>query len=281
MPSSLDVKKQYGLRSNWRGGLALGRDVLLLAIALFVAMNYSSNVLIAIGIIWFIGMLQFAMGESLLHEASHGNLFASVWLNSLVGNVIGFAIFTTMDAWRKEHSVHHGHLLSAEDHLSTDYVNYRLYKGYHPFVIWVAQPVLGWVGWQWAVSEVPALFKHWGVFVFYSLLGLFCYFTNTLTVLFIYWLLPLVWAYSSILYWSEITDHYLAKSETRSNLSLFWNVMFHNGGYHWVHHQYPFIPWYLLPKADEALTPATTDSVGGWWEMYQVMVADYRQGATR
>lgn len=67
MPSSLDVKKQYGLRSNWRGGMALGRDVLLLAIALFVAMNYGSNVFMAIGIIWIIGMIQFAMGESLLH----------------------------------------------------------------------------------------------------------------------------------------------------------------------------------------------------------------------
>jgi len=277
MLSPFEVKQHYGLRSNWRGLLAVVRDLALLVIALFIAMHYSHNVVMAIGLIWFVGMLQFAMGESLLHEASHGNLFASKWLNRIVGNVIGFSIFTTLEAWRKEHSVHHQALLSAEDHLTTDYINYGLYKGHHPFWVWILKPLLGVIGGQWVVSEMPSFFKHGGVFVFYSVLSLFCYLTQTLPILFLYWLLPLMWVYPSILYWSEITDHYLAESETRSNLSTVWNVMFHNGGYHWLHHQYPFIPWYLLKRADKALTSVRVASVNSWWEMYRVLLADYRK----
>jgi len=113
--------------------------------------------------------------------------------------------------------------------------------------------------------------------VFYGAIALLCGVTHTLDLLLLYWFVPLVWAYSSILYWSEITDHYLAGSETRSNVSVFWNVMFHNGGYHWLHHQYPFIPWYQLKGADAVITPAETDRVNGRWAMYGVMLDNYRQ----
>ncbi|MEO0648926.1 MAG: fatty acid desaturase, partial [Cyanobacteria bacterium J06650_10] len=54
---------------------------------------------------------------------------------------------------------------------------------------------------------------------------------------------------------------------------IIWNGLFHNGGYHWVHHQYPFIPGYLLKTADRDLTPTDADSVSGWWNMYQLILS--------
>ena len=276
MPSATEVKKRYGACSNWRGVLAVLKDVSLLYLALWIAAHYGHYWFIALAMIWLIGMLQFAMGESLLHEASHDHLFKSKVLNNAVGNVIGYAIFTTLDTWKKEHQIHHKYLLSDQDHLYWDYQRYRLHQGLHPFILWVLRPLGGVVGWQWIQSELPSLFKHLPVFISYSVITLCCYVTHHLDSLLLYWFLPLIWVYPSILYWSEITDHYLARSTTRSNLSPIWNGMFHSGGYHWLHHQYPFVPWYLLQDAHQVLTPTNTDQVKSWWGMYQVLLSDYQ-----
>lgn len=276
MPSATEVKKRYGTCSNGRGFLVVLKDLSILGIALWVAISYGHYWPISVAIIWCIGIIQFAMGESLLHEASHGHLFRNKTLNALVGNVIGYSIFTTLAAWRTEHMIHHKSLLSDQDHLYWDYQSYRLHQNLHPFIIWVLRPMGGIVGVQWMRSEIPGLFKHGPVFVFYGAIALCCYITHHLDTLFLYWFLPLVWVYSSILYWSEITDHYLASSDTRSNLSPIWNGLFHNGGYHWLHHQYPFVPWYRLKEAHQDLTPAHADQVPNWWGMYQVLLADYQ-----
>ncbi|MGH1336571.1 MAG: fatty acid desaturase family protein [Aureispira sp.] len=277
MLSKLQVQQQFKQRSNWRGFLTLSRDLFFLGAAWYLAAQWGESILLSIVLIGFIGAVQFALGESLLHEASHGNLFQTAWLNKLVGNLIAFSIFTTLKEWRQEHSTHHGHLLSEQDHLTHDYQAYQLDQGIAPFQLWVARPLLGRVGFQWLRSEGLGLFKHLGVFVGYSVVLLLVYYNNALGFFLLYWLLPLVWVYSSILYWSEITDHHLAASTTRTNTSFFWNFMFHNGGYHWVHHEYPFIPWYLLPTANQELKDVAVDQVSGWWGMYQVLVEDYQQ----
>ncbi|MFK7799626.1 MAG: fatty acid desaturase, partial [Aureispira sp.] len=231
---------------------------------------------IAILLIWFIGCVQFAMGESLLHEASHGNLFRTAWLNKAVGHLIAAAILTNFQEWKTEHSIHHGQLLSERDHLTQDYQSYQLQDGIAPYRLWMMRPLLGVVGWQWLQSEGLGLFRHWRSWMLYSLVGLVAFYNNSLLFLGMYWVLPLVWAYPAVLYWSEITDHHLAKSNTRTNTSWFWNFMFHNGGYHWVHHEYPFIPWYLLPQANAALADSSVDKIDGWWAMYQLLLEDYR-----
>lgn len=279
MLSKLQVQQQFKRRSNWRGFLTLSRDLLFLGTAWYLAIQWGQSVVLSIILIGFIGMVQFALGESLLHEASHGNLFKTPWLNKLVGNLIAFSIFTTMQEWRQEHSTHHGQLLSEQDHLTHDYQTYQLKEGIPPFQLWILRPLLGFVGWQWLKSEGLGLFKHVGVFVFYSVVVALAAYQHLLVFFLLYWLLPLIWVYSSVLYWSEITDHHLATSETRTNTSFFWNFMFHNGGYHWVHHEYPFIPWYLLPLANKQLAPIEVDQVTGWWDMYQVLVKDYQQTA--
>lgn len=278
LQSKLEIRQKFARPSNWQGSIALGRDLFFLAGAWWLAAHYGQYWAVSVLLIWFIGMVQFAMGESLLHEASHHQLFKSKVLNSLVGNLIAWTIFTTLEEWRGEHQVHHGYLLSPNDHLTQDYVDYQLYEGIHPFVLWVLRPILGIIGLKWIKSEWSGLFRHKAVFFFYLSLIVICWLTNSLLFFFLYWLLPLIWVYASVLYWSEITDHYLSTAETRSNTSFFWNFMFHNGGYHWVHHEYPYIPHYLLKKADKALREEANnrDRVSSWWGMYQVMLQAYQ-----
>lgn len=276
MVSKLQVQQQYKKRQDTKGFLALGRDVLFLLGAWWMAAQWGYYWWLSLGLIWFVGGVQFAIGESLLHEASHGNLFKTPWLNKLVGNLIAYSIFTTLSTWREEHSTHHRQLLTEADHLTQDYKDYQLEAGLHPFLIWIARPLLGWVGVQWLKSELSGLWKHKEVLLFYATCLGIAYCLNGLDFFLLYWFLPLCWAYPAILYWSEITDHYLSPSITRTNTSFFWNFFFHNGGYHWVHHEYPFIPWYLLPEANAALAPASVEVVRGWWGMYGLLLKDMR-----
>lgn len=276
MISKIAVQQQFKQRSDWRGLLTLGRDLLFLGLAWAAAAQWGANLVVSLAVIWFVGALQFALGEALLHEASHGNLFKTPWLNKAVGHLLGATILTTLQAWRQEHSSHHGHLLTDKDHLTHDYKAYQLADNIHPFYLWIARPLLGWVGLQWLQSEGPSLWKHKGVFLFYSVLALLAHSQGYLLFFVLYWLLPLCWAYPAFLYWSEITDHHLAQSSTRTNSSFLWNAFFHNGGYHWVHHEYPFIPWYLLPQANAQLARADVDQIASWWSMYQLLLLDYK-----
>lgn len=275
MASEIVVQEHYKQRSDWRGGLALSRDVLFLVGAWYLAAYWGQHWWVSLGVIGWVGALQFAMGESLLHETSHNNLFKMRSVNKWVGQLIAYAILTTLPTWRQEHSIHHGQLLTEADHLSHDYRSYQLGQGVHPFVLWVLRPLLGWVGWQWVKSELSGLWKHQGVFYFYVLALASAWVAGGLLFFLLYWVLPLIWVYPAILYWSEITDHYGAQAHSRSNTSFWWNFLFHNGGYHWIHHEYPFIPWYLLPQAHQDLAPTAADKVQGWWVMYQVLYADY------
>lgn len=276
MLSKLQVQQQFKQRSNVRGLGVLLRDLLFLGLAWWLAAQWGQYAVVTLLLIWFIGGLQFAMGESLLHEASHGNLFRTAWLNKVVGHWIAAAILTDFQEWRAEHSVHHGQLLSERDHLTQDYQSYQLKDGIAPYRLWITRPLLGVVGWQWLQSEGWGLLKHWRSWVLYGLVAGVAFYNHSLLFLGIYWLLPLVWAYPAVLYWSEITDHHLAESNTRTNTSWFWNFMFHNGGYHWVHHEYPFIPWYLLRQANAALADDAVDEIDGWWAMYRLLLEDYK-----
>ena len=49
------------------------------------------------------------------------------------------------------------------------------------------------------------------------------------------------------------------------------NFFHHNAGYHYIHHEYPTIPWYNLPKAHKALCPPEADISYGFFDTYRQM----------
>lgn len=274
--SKIEIRKQFGKSSNWQGFLAVAQDFIFLSMSFYLAYHYGHHPLVALLLIGFIGMIQFAIFESLVHEASHGNLFASKKLNNVFGNLFCYLSFTSLDEWANEHRYHHGFLFQEQDHIVQDYKTYQLDKGHHPFYIWFLRPLLGIVGYNWLQSELSGL-KNPFVLICNLFLLAIGWGTGTLTFILIFWYLPLIWIHTSVLYWSEITDHYLAKSGTRSNLGFFWNFFYHNGGYHWIHHEYPYIPFYLLPQAHRIFIDKDADSVPSSWQMYQLMLSDYNK----
>ena len=100
---------------------------------------------------------------------------------------------------------------------------------------------------------------------------LICWYFDALNLLLFYWMVPFLWSFSCFYYWSEIGEHYNTKSGSRSDVRFLKNFFHHNGGYHYIHHKYPAIPWYRLPQAHKALGSENTDISHGFFDTYRQM----------
>ena len=107
-------------RSNLRGFAVMFFDwgtifgVILLSIWLDNWIGYIISV-------WIIGSFQYAIGESLLHEASHYNLFKTKKLNDHLEWIYAIPFFVDLTQYRFWHTRHHFKMNTEEDHLVHDY----------------------------------------------------------------------------------------------------------------------------------------------------------------
>ena len=90
----------------------------------------------------------------------------------------------------------------------------------------------------------------------------------------LYWFVPLLWSYSFFSALNEVEQHYNTVSGTRSNVNPFFNLIFHNEGYHYVHHLYPTIPWYNLPEAHQTFCSDNPDISKGILDTYKQLSRD-------
>lgn len=273
------ITKKYSKTTNAHGFCALAVDyaVLFGIISLSVYLN---NILFYIAAVWIIGFLQFSISEVLLHEASHNHLFSSSKLSNIMRIFYAEPFLIDFDDYKKTHFNHHKHLGNPEyDHIASDYEEYGLYeKNRNLFSIWFIKPILGYPAYDYLIYTVfPYIKTHYlRAILFWAPILTICWWFNILDLLLLYWFIPLFWATSSILYWSEIGDHYNTKSKVRSNLGRIYNLLCHNIGYHSLHHKYPSIPWHNLRKAytemkeiDKELS--TDESYGFLFETYKQM----------
>jgi fatty acid desaturase len=241
-------------RSPWRGAAALVRDwAAIVAVAALSVRADSAWVYLVCA--WVIGAFQFAIGESLLHEAAHGMLFPRKKLNEWLEPLYALPFFRTVEEFRGEHMHHHAHTGEPDDALMKDYDELGLRRpGRSWFWIWFVRPVIGYAGLYFIRSielrparHVLKIAAFWAVAVSaFALAG-------RLHWLVLYWLVPFFWCHYSFLYWSEIQDHFMTHGGTRSNVGWLLNAIQHNNGFHAAHHRYPAIPWHRLPEAHAAL----------------------------
>jgi fatty acid desaturase len=267
--------KKYVSRSNARGLAALVLDwsaILVLAATGIYFDHWVLSFLLA----WPIGLFQFSIGEVLAHEASHYNLFASRKWNNWGEWFYTIPFLYGLHAYRKQHLLHHSKLgVSELDHLVRDYEELGLLKQ-SPNLFWIffGRPLMGVSGvFYLRMVAYELLDKSAGLKIvgFWTLITGACLATDTLKWLLWFWFLPLLWTYSSFLCWSEIREHFNAKSGTRTDVS--WlNYLTHNNGYHTVHHSYPTIPWYRLRQAHHGLcNDQDLDICNGLWGAYKAL----------
>lgn len=269
MAEKLNLKK-FCERSTFRGLFAITRDWVFIvgAAAGSIWMEQWWFTVIAI---WFIGYIQFCLGEALLHEASHYNLFSNRSLHHKLQCLYAYPFFQTLRGFQLEHHQHHIDLMGKSDITMQDYGRYGLFeKNPNMFFIWFIKPFLGGPTFYYLKSgpdfDTPSsrfqLALFWiPVVSIFAMLG-------ALDILLVYWLVPLIWPFPIYQFWSEIEEHYNTRSGARSNLSRFDNFFRHNEGYHWIHHRYPSIPFYKLKEAHQQLAPQGTDISHGFIQSF-------------
>ena len=267
--------KEFIERNTLRGLRAVCRDWLVIAGAISLSI-YIEHWAVWVASVWVIGIMQFALAEAVLHEASHYNLFRSRHLHHRLQFLYAWPFMQTMNDYQAEHLAHHKYLMTERDQTSVDYKMYGLAKREpNLFFIWFIKPFTFYPTWHYLRHGNAALDRaNWlplGLF-WIAVGGLFVALGQAQYFL-LYWIVPLLWVYPILNYWSEIEEHYNTSDGSRSNLSRVINFLTHNEGYHTVHHRYPTIPFYNLPKAHAAFVGDESDISWGFLDTYRQLQA--------
>ena len=262
-------------KSNLRGMLAIYSDIIALVVLIAIGIS-CDHWLVTLLLIWPIGLYQFAIGEVLAHEASHYQLFRSRRWNDWTEWIHSIPFFYGIREYREEHRKHHTLFGSQEDHIVGDYRRRGLFR-LPPKLIWIwfGKPLLGIAGVVYTKSvlfDLLSLRSALRIGALWIAILLVCTFTGTLHWLLWYWILPLFWSFSSLLWWSEIRDHFATRTGTRTDIS-WMNFFTHDNGYHYVHHKFPSIPWYRVREAHESLFAGENLDVShGFFDSFQQML---------
>jgi fatty acid desaturase len=240
-------------RDGRKATLAILRDWIGIFAAIALS-RWADSLAVTIAALWVIGAFQYALGDALLHEGAHGNLFANKKLNDRMDIVYGLPFLRTMESFKTEHLRHHGQLGKTGDYLVDDYHRFGLDRPHSVLWIWLLRPLTGWPAWHYlgqlrglSPRSATRLSITWGLALLVAAavggLGLFL----------LYWVLPLLWCRYAFFYWSEIADHHNTLQGTRTRLHPLPNWFQHNKGYHAAHHRFPAVPWFNLPAAHREL----------------------------
>jgi len=187
------------------------------------------------------------------HDAMHGTVFPSNRkVNTFVGSLAVklYALFSYPHLL-KEHWEHHKHPASSED---PDF-----HDGKHPqFYRWYLHFMKNYVTWKQILGMAIA---------FNIMLYLFHLPVENLIV---FWILPSLLSTVQLFYFGTYLPHrrlkedYPDKHHARSNnySALLSFLTCYHFGYHWEHHEYPYIPWWRLPGIRK-LTLAKTEEIAG------------------
>jgi fatty acid desaturase len=237
-----------------------------------------------------IGTRQYALGEALLHEASHCHLSTSKRVNDLMGAILAWPVFTSLAAYRRFHNRLHHEVDIADEKNSIweDYESWGLpppsRKLSHALAFWlfVLRPAVGLTGvmhliktvrdfgYDFDLRETRLMLAAWA-----AVIASAAYFSFWRELI-LYWLIPYAFVFSTLNYWSEVGDHFrVSGAKTRSDLNWFVNTFVsHNIGYHALHHKYSSVPWFHLPEAYCAHKAEILEQVShGYWETFTQIIA--------
>jgi len=229
-------------------------------------------------LLWTIGLLAIASRqralEHLLHEASHGHLFKNQKLNKWVTFCfVAFPNFNSLEEYRTSHTVHHKSLGDDDDPDLLHYKRLRVDELPVPMKRFVLYYVvyngirISYLQLEDHIRRIRGCFQesesaraYRSIFLFgvLPIAGYVLGWTNLLLI----WFVPRLFVLPVIRYFGEISKHavlikntnYLHMSRNRFPSFLErYLASAHNDNYHLVHHLFPGIPFYNLPRAHRVL----------------------------
>ena len=199
---------------------------------------------------------------NLMHAASHYSLFGHKSDNDFYDFLYAWLILDSVLLYRPSHLEHHRDiLLRSPDRFNFLHGELRLPSQTRWQRTWTVfvRPILGYSAWSFvsetakAFREMPRVARRIGVYwcaliASFAALGL-------LREFLLFWVLPLVYLYPILTLWAEISDHFATAFDVRNQHGLFYEILLKSHEkYHWVHHHYPYVPFYRLAALHETLT---------------------------
>ncbi|MGL5871271.1 MAG: beta-carotene ketolase CrtW [Xenococcaceae cyanobacterium] len=224
-------------------GITIASSIIILwAISLFFAFSIDLDRLHPI-LIFFLVLWQTFLYTGLFitaHDAIHGVVYPpNIKINHAIGSIaVTLYAFFSYREFVTKHWLHHRHPASE---LDPDYHDGDRDDLFH----WYIYFMKGY--WQWD--------RLYFLLFMYSLLILTLHISLINAVLF--WLIPSLLSSLQLFYFGTFLTHrepqgsYTNRHHANStNFPVFWSfITCYHFGYHLEHHEYPYLPWWKLPKA--------------------------------
>ena len=236
------------------------------------------------------GVIYASTSDSRWHEASHGTVFKTDWMNNVLYEVASFMVFRESTTWRWSHTRHH-----------TD----TIIVGRDPEIA-VPRPanitnmICAFFGFKGAWAELKKIFIHstgkmteaektfvpedeWKsvyfkariyLLIYASVIGLSFYLQSILPLMYIglpvlygSWLMPIYGLTQHTGLAEDVLDHRLNCRTVEMNFInrfFYWNM-----NYHIEHHMYPLVPYHALPELHKEMKddcPKPYTSIWNAWK---------------
>ncbi len=257
-------------RSNTRGFAAIALDWSLIigATAIWSSLLASNAVFawLSYPVLALINASRFRALENLVHEASHGNLFATLSWNKDLQFLFATPALRVVEDYRDSHLDHH-HELGVQN-VDPDLIRYaRLGITRFPSQrtwIYFIRPLLGYHIVEYLQTTFADFLKSSSGRIersaFWCTALAVVAATDAWTILLFAFIVPFFVILPCLRFWAEAAKHSALDlnhpiASARNNIGWFhrWFLHPHNDGFHCVHHLLPTISWYNLPRAFRAL----------------------------
>ncbi len=259
--------------SPWKSSVAIVTDWIMIFAAASICNYYFSYPLYLLTLL-FIGTRYMGL-VALVHDAAHYRLSRNKKINNWIGEIFcALPLFPlTVHGYRNHHTKHHQYTNTTND---PDFflLNNNPYYG-HPksrksICLDLIRSLLGGyfittllVSGSHAelrnLYKVPNTLGYARLCFFSSLIMLSLYF-NFFDLLVLYWMVPVITSYSTIVYVKTVIEHDRKelgneiKKTKHTKDNFISSVIFpHHMNYHLAHHLYPSVPYYNLPKLQKEL----------------------------
>lgn len=247
--------------NGYRAGALIAGQWLFVAATIALSVM-ADHVLAYLAAVWLIGSRMVSLAEVIGHEAVHNNLFQRRELNRQLEIFWFLPIFESYDSYKADHDKHHAFLLTEKDPTYRDYERWGLHAEKPNFFwIWFVRPFFFFDTLYMLQVTLSGLWHDAGyrkrMLIFWVPAAAVIFATGTAELFFYYWMVPWLWAYPALIFWSEVGEHYktpVGKTRNTFGFAEWLLISPHNDRFHAVHHRYPRIPWFNLEKSHAALT---------------------------
>ena len=239
------------------------------------------------------GVIYASTSDSRWHEASHGTVFKTDWMNNVLYEVASFMVFRESTTWRWSHTRHH-----------TD----TIIVGLDPEIA-VPRPanitnmICAFFGFKGAWAELKKMLIHstgkmtetektfvpedeWKsvyfkariyLLIYVSVIGLSFYLQSILPLMYIglpvlygSWLMPIYGLTQHTGLAEDVLDHRLNCRTVEMNFInrfFYWNM-----NYHIEHHMYPLVPYHALPALHKEMKDDCPKPYTSIWDAWKEII---------